>query len=169
MDLGATICTPKKPACSLCPWNDACLAWARGEQESYPRKARKREGKLRRGAAFVALRADGAILLRRRPDEGLLAKMTEVPGSAWSHGFDIAAALDAAPPLRGKPQWRKLPGTVSHVFTHFPLQLTVFTATVPRGSPAPKGMRWVSLARAGEEALPNVMRKVIAHALEEKT
>ncbi|HXD46066.1 MAG TPA: A/G-specific adenine glycosylase [Pseudolabrys sp.] len=169
MDLGATICTPKKPACALCPWNDACLARSRGEQEAYPRKAPKREGKLRRGAAFVALRADGAILLRTRPDKGLLAKMTEVPGSDWSHDFDVACALRSAPALRGKPKWRKLPGAVSHVFTHFPLQLTVFAATVPRGAPAPKGMRWVGLARAGEEALPNVMRKVIAHALEGKT
>jgi A/G-specific adenine glycosylase len=169
MDLGATICTPKKPACVLCPWSEACLARARGEQEAYPRKAPKREGKLRRGAAFVALRADGAILLRTRPDKGLLARMTEVPGSDWSHDFDVADALDTAPPLRGKPRWRRLAGTVSHVFTHFPLQLTVFTATVPRGTPAPTDMRWVKLSRAGDEALPNVMRKVLAHALDQKT
>jgi A/G-specific adenine glycosylase len=166
MDLGATICTPKKPACVLCPWNEACVARARGEQETFPRKAPKREGKLRRGAAFVALRADDTILLRTRPDKGLLAKMTEVPGSDWSHDFDVADALKAAPHLRGKPKWRRLAGTVSHVFTHFPLELTVFTATVPRGTPAPDGMRWVALARAGDEALPNVMRKVLAHALD---
>ena len=169
MDLGATICTPKKPACVLCPWREACVARARGEQETYPRKAPKREGKLRRGAAFVALRADGSILLRTRGDKGLLAKMTEVPGSDWSHDFDVADALDAAPALRGQPRWRRLAGTVNHVFTHFPLQLTVFAATVPRGTPAPKGMRWVTLAVAGDEALPNVMRKVLAHALDEKT
>jgi A/G-specific adenine glycosylase len=169
MDLGATICTPKKPACVLCPWSDACIARARGAQETYPRKAPKREGKLRRGAAFVALRADGSILLRTRGDKGLLAKMTEVPGSDWSHDFAGADALAAAPALRGRPRWRQLAGTVSHVFTHFPLQLTVFTATVPRGTPAPTGMRWVKLAVAGDEALPNVMRKVLAHALDEKT
>ena len=169
MDLGATICTPKKPACVLCPWTDACVARSRGEQEIYPRKAPKREGKLRRGAAFVALRADGSILLRTRGDKGLLAKMTEVPGSDWSHDFDVADALAAAPPLRGRPRWRRLAGTVRHVFTHFPLELTVLTATVPRGTPAPKGMRWVKLSEAGDEALPNVMRKVLAHALDEKT
>src|SRR4029077_4026662 len=50
MDLGATICTPRKPACALCPWNDACVAYARGNPESYPLKARKVEGRLRRGA-----------------------------------------------------------------------------------------------------------------------
>ena len=166
MDLGATICTPKKPACVLCPWSEACIARTRGEQEAFPRKAPKREGKLRRGAAFVVLRDDAQILMRTRPDKGLLAKMTEVPGSEWSHDFDIADALRSAPALRGKPKWRRLAGTVTHVFTHFPLQLTVFTATVPRGTPAPGGMRWVKLAQAGEEALPNVMRKVLSHALD---
>jgi A/G-specific adenine glycosylase len=163
MDLGATICTPKKPACVLCPWSEACVASARGEPELYPRKAPKREGKLRRGAAFVALRADGSVLLRTRPDKGLLAKMTEVPGSAWTHDFKIADAEDA-PPLRAK--WRRLPGIVRHVFTHFPLELTVFTARLPRTAKAPKGARWVKLADAADEALPNVMRKVLAHALD---
>src|SRR3569833_904746 len=146
MDLGATICTPKKPACVLCPWSESCIAWTRGEQEAFPRKAPKREGKLRRGAAYVVLREDAQILMRARPDKGLLAKMTEVPGSEWSHDFDIADALRSAPKHRGKPKWRRLVGTVTHVFTHFPLQLTVFTATVPRGMPAPGGMRWVKLA-----------------------
>ena len=163
MDLGATICTPKRPACVLCPWSDACLARTRGEQERYPRKAPKREGRLRRGAAFVVLRADGSVLLRTRPDKGLLAKMTEVPGSAWTSDFDAADAEDAAP-LPAK--WRRLPGVVRHVFTHFPLELIVFTAQVPRATKPPKGARWVRLAEAADEALPNVMRKVLAHALD---
>jgi A/G-specific adenine glycosylase len=67
MDLGATICSPKRPACALCPWNVACIAKGRGDQEAFPRKAPKREGRLRRGAAFVALRSDATVLLRRRP------------------------------------------------------------------------------------------------------
>jgi A/G-specific adenine glycosylase len=163
MDLGATICSPKRPACALCPWNEPCAARARGDQETFPRKARKREGKLRRGAAFVALRADGCVLLRRRPEKGLLGAMTEVPGSEWAHDFNLAKALAAAPRLKTK--WRKLPGVVSHVFTHFPLELTVFIAELARAAPATKGSRWVKLADLAGEALPTVMRKVIAHAL----
>jgi A/G-specific adenine glycosylase len=124
----------------------------------------KREGQLRRGAAFVALRADGRILLRKRPDKGLLAAMTEVPGSEWSHDFDEAQALRAAPRLQGT-RWRRVPGVVNHVFTHFPLELAVFTSRVPRARPALKGARWVKLADLPGEALPNVMRKVLAHAL----
>ncbi len=163
MDLGATICTPKKPACALCPWNESCQALVRGDQETFPRKPAKREGKLRRGAAFVVLRADGMVLLRTRPDKGLLAKMTEVPGSAWTHDFDVGDAL-AHTPLEAN--WKRLPGVVNHVFTHFPLELTVFMAKVSRTAKAPKGARWVPLAEAGGEALPTVMRKVLAHALE---
>jgi A/G-specific adenine glycosylase len=164
MDLGATICSPKRPACALCPWNESCLAFERGDQETFPRKAPKREGKLRRGAAFVVVRADGRVLLRTRPDKGLLGAMTEVPGSAWSHDFDAPQALRSAPRLKGA-KWRKLFGTVRHVFTHFPLELAVFTAQVARGTPAPKGARWVRLAELPDEALPMVMRKVLAHAM----
>jgi A/G-specific adenine glycosylase len=165
MDLGATICSPKRPACSLCPWNESCLALERGDQETFPRKAPKREGKLRRGAAFVAVRADGRMLLRARPEKGLLGAMTEVPGSDWTHDFDLADAPRAAPQLKAK--WRKLPGVVRHAFTHFPLELSVFLAQVPRATPAPKGARWVKLADLPSEALPSVMRKVIAHALDD--
>lgn len=166
MDLGASLCSPKRPACALCPWNEPCLARARGDQETFPRKAPKREGKLRRGAAFVALRADGCVLLRTRPDKGLLAAMTEVPGSEWRHDFDAADALAEAPRFRRAASWRKLPGVVTHVFTHFPLELTVFVADVPQGTPAPKDARWVKFVDAPAEALPTVMRKVLAHALE---
>lgn len=169
MDLGATICSPKRPACALCPWNCSCLAYARGEQETFPRKAPKREGKLRRGAAYVAVRADGRVLLRQRPEKGLLGAMTEVPGSEWAHDFDIQTAPRFAPRFRGKPKWRKLPGVVRHVFTHFPLELDVFVAQVPSAAPAPKGARWVKIADLPGEALPTVMRKVLAHALESKT
>jgi len=168
MDLGATICSPKRPACALCPWNESCAAFARGAQESFPRKAPKREGKLRRGAAFVALRADGCVLLRQRPEKGLLGAMTEVPGSEWAHDFDVASALSAAPRLRAKERWRRVPGVVTHVFTHFPLELAVFAAQVPRATKATSGARWVKVYDLAGEALPNVMRKVLAHALEMK-
>jgi A/G-specific adenine glycosylase len=166
MDLGATICSPKRPACALCPWNESCLAQARGDQETFPRKARKRVGKLRLGAAYVAMRADGRVLLRRRPEKGLLGAMTEVPGSDWAHDFDVTEALRATPRLRAIAAWRRLPGVVRHVFTHFPLELTVFIARVPRATPAPQGARWVKLADLPGEALPSVMRKVLAKALD---
>ena len=124
---------------------------------------------MRRGAAFVAVRADGCVLLRSRPPKGLLGGMTEVPTTDWSHDFDDKNALDSAPRLsRATPKWRRLPGVVTHVFTHFPLELIVYAAKVPRNT-ARAGRR--ALGRRSpsctDEALPTVMRKVLAHALEE--
>jgi len=164
MDLGATICTPKKPACALCPLNADCAARRRGDEESFPRKAPKKTGELRRGAAFVVRRGD-AILLQTRADKGLLGGMTEVPGSEWRAGQSAAAARAQAPAIKGLAPWRRRPGVVSHVFTHFPLELVVYVATAPAGTRAPVGMRWGSIAELDGEALPNLMRKVIAHAL----
>jgi A/G-specific adenine glycosylase len=164
MDLGASICTPKRPACSLCALFEACAARLRGDQESFPRKAAKKTGELRRGAAFVVTRG-GELLVRSRPEKGLLGGMTEVPGSDWRAAQDDEDALKQTPRLSGVKRWHRKAGVVTHVFTHFPLELVVYTAHVPARARAPKGMRWVPIATLAGEALPNVMRKVIAHGL----
>ncbi len=181
MDLGATLCTPKTPACALCPWSQDCAARARADAETFPRRTPKREGALRRGAAFVALRADGFLLVRTRPAKGLLGGMTEVPTTTWEEEFDEANALACAPrfasPLLGAERsrakrrrnsgeigWRRIPGLVRHVFTHFPLELSVYAADLPARTLAPLGMRWVGLDHVAGEALPSLMRKVISHA-----
>ncbi len=165
MDLGATVCTSKNPACVLCPWMDDCAARKRGDQATFPRKTAKREGALRRGAAFVALREDGRVLLRKRADKGLLGGMSEVPTTQWSADFDLAHGRKDAPQL-GDLDWQRRAGVVRHVFTHFPLELTVFAASVPARIAAPPGARWVKLGELAGEALPTVMRKVLAHGLE---
>lgn len=161
MDLGATICTPRNPACAICPLMEDCEARRRGDPETFPRKRAKREGKLRRGAAYVVRRGN-AILLRTRADTGLLGGMSEVPTSEWSETFDPHS--HAAAPLPDVP-WRRLAGTVRHVFTHFPLELTVYASEVPPGTRAPRGMRFVPVSKLGAEALPSLMRKVIAHGV----
>ncbi len=171
MDLGATICTPKKPACSLCPLNEGCKARRRGDPELFPVRGPKVKGKLRRGAAFFVIRADGAVLVRSRPEKGLLGGMTEFPTTEWTADFDEAAALKRAPGFSSrdigkKEKWRRIPGVVTHVFTHFPLELVVHTAEVPASTRAPEGARWVHISDLNGEALPTVMRKVAAHALE---
>jgi A/G-specific adenine glycosylase len=164
MDLGSSICTPKKPACALCPLNDDCAARARGDQEAFPRKAPKKTGALRRGAAFVVTRGN-ELLVRSRAEKGLLGGMTEVPTSDWLAAQDDKAALKQAPTLKGIARWHRKMGVVTHVFTHFPLELVVYTAHVAARTRAPTGMRWVPIATLQGEALPNVMRKVIAHGL----
>jgi len=168
MDLGATICAPKNPACALCPWNANCAAFARGDAESFPRRIPKREGDLRRGAAFVVRRADDFVLLRTRPAKGLLGGMSEVPTTEWAKDFMTDEALNDAPhfaSLRKALVWRKTAGVVRHVFTHFPLELTVFISEVPPRTAPPRGTRWIKIAELDGEALPSLMRKVIAHAL----
>jgi A/G-specific adenine glycosylase len=166
MDLGSSICTPKKPACVLCPLNEGCLSRARGDQETYPRKAAKKAGELRRGAAFVITRGD-QLLVRTRPEKGLLGSMTEVPTSHWMAAQDDNTALKQAPALKSIARWHRKAGVVTHVFTHFPLELVVYTATVAARTRAAEGMRWVPISTLKDEALPNVMRKVIAHGLGE--
>ena len=165
MDLGSSICTPKKPACVLCPLNGDCVARARGDQETFPRKAPKKAGTLRRGAAFVITRGD-ELLVRTRAEKGLLGGMTEVPGSEWLAGQDDKVALMQAPALKGVIRWRRKTGVVTHVFTHFPLELVVYTAEVAARTRPPEGMRWVPVATLADEALPNVMRKAITHGLD---
>ena len=164
MDLGSSICTPRKPACVLCPLHADCLGRARGEQETYPRKPPKKTGELRRGAAFVVTRGD-ALLVRTRPEQGLLGGMTEVPGSDWLAAQRDDMALRQAPLPNRAVHWHRKAGIVTHVFTHFPLELVVYTATVVPGTRAPAGMRWVPIATLKQEALPTIMRKVIAHGL----
>ena len=164
MDLGSSICTPKKPACALCPLNEDCAARARGDQETFPRKAPKKTGTLRRGAAFVVTRGD-ELLVRTRPEKGLLGGMTEVPGSDWLAGQDDKAALKQAPVLEGVTRWHRKAGVVTPRLHAFPAGARGLHREGAARTRAPKGMRWVPIATLADEALPNVMRKVIAHGL----
>lgn len=160
MDLGATICTPKRPACMVCPVRADCAAFAAGDPECFPLKSVKAQRPVRRGAAFVAVRSDGAVLLRKRPPRGLLGGMAEVPGSAWSARSDGAATPDAAP---FGAEWA-FAGRIVHVFTHFALELDVFRTDMC-GRDAPAGAWWSMPADLPHEALPTVMKKAIEAAL----
>ena len=161
MDLGATLCTPRAPRCILCPWERDCRARRLGLAESLPRRRERAERPTRRGVAFWIVRSDGAVLLRRRPERGLLGGMMEVPSTEWRSARVSEAAARKAAPLRAR--WVRLPGTVEHGFTHFRLELAVLSAKVARTAAA-AGV-WVPLDRLGEQALPTVMKKVVKHAL----
>ncbi|MDB5393027.1 MAG: mutY [Rhodospirillales bacterium] len=162
MDLGATICTPRKPSCVLCPWRESCQALAMGIVESLPRKVEKTVRPHRTGVAFWVVDGSGAVLLRRRVEKGLLGGMMEVPSTGWAAAVpSLAAAKDGAPVAA---EWRVLPGQVRHVFTHFELTLTIWAGRVAgRGDPT-AGV-WVKPDRLGDYALPSLMMKVVRHAL----
>ena len=165
MDLGATVCVPQKPALRDLP-ADAGLqghaprAWPRSCRDASP----KADKPTRRGLAFVLMRKDGAVLLRKRPPKGLLGGMDEVPSSAWREGkLSLAEALKEAPV---PANWKVLEGGVRHTFTHFHLELAVARAiatTAGLAKLAP-GAAWVTVDKMTERALPTVMRKIIAHA-----
>jgi len=161
MDLGATICTPRRPRCVLCPWRGACAAATGGAPERLPLSAQKPERPLRYGVAFWLTRADGAVLLRRRPEKGLLGGMIEVPSTAWRTApWTFAEAVAAAP---NAAHWSQLPGIVRHGFTHFRLELAVIAAQ-QEGDGDARGL-WSPLAILGEHALPTLMKKVVRHAI----
>ena len=165
MDLGATICTPRSPSCLLCPLSDACAARAQGLEAALPYKLAKAARPTRRAMAFFALSRGGAVLLRRRPERGLLGGMMEVPSSDWREGqLDEGQALKSAPL---DAAWSRLPGLVTHTFTHFHLELVVQGAHVAGEAAEPsEGGLWVPRRDLHAEALPSVMRKVIAHGLD---
>jgi len=160
MDLGATICTPKRPKCILCPWREACRGRALGVAESLPGRRAKATKPLRRGVAFWAVRKDGAVLLRRRPEKGLLGGMMEVPSTLWREAPWSEAEARAAAPVAAK--WRRLPGVVRHSFTHFHLELVVLEGAARSG--AAKDGRWVMPRDLPGQALPSLMKKIVAHA-----
>lgn len=162
MDLGATVCTPRRPKCMLCPWSDGCEARAAGIQEELPRKTPKADKPTRRGVAFWLLNPEGSVLLRRRAEDGLLGGMTEVPSTGWTAVMPDDAAVRREAPLEAP--WRALPGMVRHTFTHFHLELGVVAARAGDGWRRAEGL-WVPPDRMGEHALPSVMVKVVRHAL----
>ena len=167
MDLGATICTPRSPACGHCPLMTGCRASAEGLAEGLPYRAAKKARPTRRGVAFVALRADGTVLVRERPLKGLLGGMLETPSTPWEE----AAPSDIKDHAPVAAIWDKLPGLVEHTFTHFHLRLLVYRAEVSQGAAVldaaqPEQCRWLKRDELAGAALPSVMRKVIAHALD---
>jgi A/G-specific adenine glycosylase len=161
MDLGATVCTPRAPQCILCPLQRSCRGRAAGIAETLPRRRARAAKPTRRGIAFWAVRPDGSVLLRRRPESGLLGGMIEVPSTEWRvKPIDEKAARKEAPV---RASWVRLPGTVRHTFTHFHLELAVLAGETG-ADPKAEGL-WVPLDRLSEQALPTVMKKVVNHAL----
>lgn len=153
MDLGSTICTPRNPACGICPWRSPCLARQNGTAADLPKKTPKKPKPIRFGTAYIARRVDGALLLERRPDKGLLGGMLGWPGSEWGEG----ETPGHTPPIRA--EWKTLNGEARHTFTHFHLRLTVKTALVPMDR-TPKRGEFVEAQSFTSKELPTVMRKV---------
>ena len=154
MDLGATICTPRNPACGICPWREDCAGRTAGTMTELPRKAPKKAKPVRHGTLYIARRADGAWLLERRPEKGLLGGMLGWPGSNWIDSSEERPLGE--PPLAGN--WQMLPGEVRHTFTHFHLILSIRIATVAMEATPHQG-DFLTSDRFRPSDLPTVFRK----------
>ncbi len=157
MDLGATICTPRSPACGICPWRDPCKARVAGTAPELPKKTPKKKTPTRFGIVYVARRIDGAWLLETRPESGLLGGMLGWPGSDWSEDPQPAPPIEA--------DWEMLETEARHTFTHFHLRLKIMHARVPDHAEPLRGT-FLSRAEFSPAALPTAMRKVydLVHA-----
>lgn len=157
-DLGASVCTPTSPACGICPWMDGCEARRLGIASDIPRRTPKKPRPLRHGVHFWLTDPHGNVLLRRRPELGLLGGMVELPGTPWREApWDQTEAFGHAPMTAS---WRPA-GLVRHGFTHFELTIQLFAAQAETIS----GEGFVCpLAKIGEAALPSVMRKCVMAA-----
>ena len=154
MDLGATICSPKSPACGICPWREPCAARVVGTAAELPKKTPKKAKPIRHGTVYLAQREDGAWLLETRPDKGLLGGMLGWPGSDW-----VDVSLDhpqGTPPIEAR--WLNLSEDVRHTFTHFHLILKVKVAQVSDDA-APCLGQFMLLDQFRPSDLPTVMRK----------
>jgi len=161
MDLGSSICTPKRPACARCPWSGDCEARRLGIQEELPVKAARIARPLKRGVAFVARDAAGAVLLAKRPEKGLLGGMMQPPLGPWSAEFPSKKEAMLQAPFRAG--WKKRAGVVRHGFTHFELEIEVYAAECEAISPPVNGAgQWVR--DPSTVALPTVMKKILRHA-----
>jgi A/G-specific adenine glycosylase len=160
MDMGALVCTPRRPACEKCPWADDCRG--RPMAHTLPRRAPARVRPLKRGAAFVARDRDGAVLLVRRPENGLLGGMLQPPLGPWNAAFPAREEALLQAPFRAA--WRRRAGIVRHGFTHFELEIEVWRADVSAGC-RENGL-WLAGDELARAALPTVMRKILAHAFD---
>ncbi|UPY35821.1 A/G-specific adenine glycosylase [Sediminicoccus sp. KRV36] len=152
-DLGATICTPRSPACAICPWREGCRAAALGVAAALPRKSPKAARTPLHGVHFALLDAAGRILLERRPESGLLGGMLALPGTPWrAEPWADAEALQHAP--RPGLSWQARPGLAQHGFTHRDLTMRLMAAQVPE---LPEGTPLDQAARS----LPSAMRKLL--------
>jgi A/G-specific adenine glycosylase len=143
MDLGATICRTRGPDCAACPLNSDCAAYASGEPERFPGPKRKTVRPTRYGIAYWTERS-GCLWLVRRPAKGMLGGMAALPGPEWTDEPATGPTL----------------GHVTHVFTHFRLDLSVLSAPAP----VDEGW-WQPLDSLSQAGLPTLYRRAIDSVL----
>lgn len=160
MDLGATLCSPKNPACGLCPFHKNCAAYLQADPALYPKKAAKKPKPTKTAYVFWLENTDGDVLMRKRPPKGLLGAMMEFPSTDWQEApLSKQQAISKAP---ANCLWREMDGEIKHTFTHFHLVFKILKGKINshRGVTG----QWIAPDRFEDHALPTLMKK-IAHKM----
>jgi A/G-specific adenine glycosylase len=148
MDLGATLCTRTKPACTACPLSTGCVARQQGRQRELPAPRKVRERPKREVVLLLAHREDGSVWLARKPTRGIW-------GGLWSPP-EFASAGEADAALPGAADGQVLPAIV-HAFTHFELRIQPLLAAAPAdwaGKGGPGSGLWFNPAQPAQVGLP---------------
>lgn len=166
MDLGATVCTPRNPKCGDCPLTDACLGLKKGVAAELPRRGVKKPRPNRQAVAFWLQRRDGAVLMRRRPERGLLGGMLEIPSTPWrTEDWGVGEVAKHLPVELAELNFRQQSGRVGHTFTHFHLDVAVWCADFEGEINVEPGGLWIKPEDFDGHAVPTLMRKIAEHAL----
>lgn len=162
MDLGAGICIPKAPRCALCPVQEACAGRISGIAGALPRREKKKPRPQKYGEVYWIENGRGDVLFHRRPEKGLLGGMTALPTSAWEQagkGTDVSETPDFV--VEAMDWDSQAPLSISHVFTHFDLELRLKSARLTEGKNLPPGYFWDQPSNCGD-SLPSVFEKAFA-------
>lgn len=163
MDLGATICIPRTPLCEKCPFQLTCKAHALGIAAELPVKLKKHARPQKYAIAYILKREDGAILLRKRPEKGLLGGMMGVPTSEWqlqqleNHLINVEAPLIT--------HWEPLEAVTHHSFTHFDLEVKLYYGNICLKKAKYLGGDWIFPDQLKLYALPKLFKKIIEASL----
>jgi len=165
MELGATVCTPKAPACDVCPAAELCEAFRLGEQLELPRIPRKKAVPHYDVALGLVWRKD-RLLIAKRPPNGLLGGLWEFPGGKREPGetLEQAAWREVLEETGLRVKVGALFLTVDHAYSHFRVTLHAFRCTSGRGTARPLGCeecRWATLAELSEYAFPAASVRII--------
>lgn len=173
MDLGATVCTPRRPDCANCPLAGICQAYILGVQEALPIRTQRARIPHETVTAAVIWR-NGRVLITRRPLHGLLGGLWEFPGGKVEPGEDLDSCLrrEINEELGVQVNVGELVGVYRHAYTHFRVTLHAFSCSLPDGSePSPlqvSDYRWVRPLELGDYPMSKIDRRIAAQIMGEK-
>jgi A/G-specific adenine glycosylase len=166
MDLGATVCTPRRPGCDQCPWRESCAAYASGDPSGWPVVEERKPIPFQVIGIGVVINAAGEVLIDQRLEEGLLGGMWEFPGGKQEPGESIEAcvARELMEELGIEVSVEDALTTVDHAYSHKKLQFVVHLCRWISGEPQPlasQQVRWVRPEQLKDYPFPAANARII--------